>query len=197
MNIKKMTAKEIAEMSMEQFNKLTAKEAADALKKVRKSVNQRIRRMNEREDVYSPSVKAIKERGGLKAQHGLNRNETLSELKYGMRFLTSKTSTVTGAKQVQSRIRNDLGIPQTASNTEVAGIYNMFHKLQEEFPTILTEAAGGITYAQNKKRIGRMIRDGLSEKEIRDELEKIYMQNVQNDNNIAESVANEFSNISL
>lgn len=197
MNIKEMTAKEIAEMSMEQFNKLTAKEAADALKKVRKSVNQRIRRMAERIDVYSPAVKALEERGGLKAQRGLNRNETLAELKFGMKFLNYKTSTVTGARQVQNRVRSDLGLSQTASDKEVASIYSMFHKLQEEYPTILTEAAGGITYAQNKKKIGRLIRNGLNEEEIRKELEKIYMQNVQNDNSVAEAVANEFSNVSL
>lgn len=194
MNIKKMTAKEITEMTMEQFNKLTAKEAADALKKVRKAVNQRERRFEKATGFSNkqPSQKTI-----LLPQKGLTRNETLAEVKKGIKYLTSKRTTITGFRNIQKRVRSDLGLPASATNAEVTDIYRMFHKLQEEFPTILTEAAGGITYAQNKKRIGRMIRNGLSEEEIRNELEQIYMQNVQNDESIAESVANEFSNISL
>lgn len=188
MDIKNMTAGQIANITMEDFNRLSAKEAADALKKVRKSVTQRISRLA-KSDVYSPAAESFK---GIKPQRGLSRNETLAELKKGINFLQSKTGTVTGARSVQNRIRNDLGLGTSASNEEVKDVYAAFHKLQEEYPGLLTEAAGGVRYAENKRKIGKMFREGRSLDEIRNEIENLYIAQSREAAETAARIESEF-----
>ena len=189
MDIKKMTAGQIANITMEDFNRLSAKEAANALKKIRKSVWQRVSRLS-KSDVYSPAVESLGK--GLKPQKGLNRNETLAELKKGIKFLQSKTGTVSGARNVQNKIRSDLGLDKNASNAEVKDVYAAFHKLQEEFPGILTEAAGGARYAENKRKIGRMFREGQSLDEIRNEIENLYIAQSREAAETAARIESEF-----
>lgn len=189
MNISKMTAGQIAEMSMEEFNSLTAKEARDALKKVRKSVNQRLDRLSKHDDVFSPAAKKL---GRLKPQTGMNRNQTLSELKRGINFLNSKTGTISGARTVQNRIKNDLGLSGDVSNEEIKDIYKSFHEIQEEFPSLLTEAAGGVRYAEIKRKVGKMFHDGKGKDEIRAELKKIYQEKAEQAYRDRQGVESEF-----
>lgn len=174
MDVTKMTAAQLADMTAQQFNSLTASEASKALQILRRSVNQKIRRV-EKSGEPSPALEGLKRSGGrLKAGSGLSRNETLTELKRGMDFIKSKTSTVTGARKVKQKALEDLGLRKDTTAAEATDAYNMFNKLKEEFPTLLNKATGGESYQSYKKRVGQMIQRGDDIDTIRNELQMIY-----------------------
>lgn len=177
MDVKNMTAGEIATMSLEQFNSLTASEAKEALNKVRRSVNQRIRRLDAAIDYTSPARQQLKRSGGgdehLKPSSS-NRNENLSELKRGMDFLNSKTSTVTGAKAHFKKSKDYLGLSDDATKEDIRDAYETFEKIQEEFGGLLSKEAGLEKYDVIKRALGSWHEQGVGIEELKSRLIDYY-----------------------
>ena len=168
-----MKASDYQKITMEDFNRLSFQDAQDALKVLRKAVNQRVSRLK-KSGTPSPALRSFSEGGKLKSGKGLTRNETLAEVKRAIDFMNAKTSTVKGAKQVQKKTLESLGLDPDTTPEEATDAYDMFNKLKEEFPSILNEATGGEYYASYKKRVGQMIQRGESYEAIREEMQKIY-----------------------
>lgn len=177
MDVKNMTAGEIATMSLEQFNSLTASEAKEALNKVRRSVNQRIRRLDAAIDYTSPARQQLKRSGGgdehLKPASS-NRNENLSELKRGMDFLNSKTSTVTGAKTHFKKSKDYLGLSDDATKEDIRDAYETFEKIQEDFGGLLSKEAGLEKYDVIKRALGSWHEQGVGIEELKRRLIDYY-----------------------
>lgn len=175
MDVKNMTAGQLANMSLEQFNKLTAEEAKQALAIVRRSVNQRIRRLDAGTDYSSPALEAMKHSGGerLKAASS-SRNENLSELKRGISFLNNKTSTVKGSRAHFAQTKKDLGLSDNASAEDVKEAYETFNKAKEEFGGMLSKESGAEKYEALKKKIGEWSEKGFSDEEIRAGIRTFY-----------------------
>ena len=175
MDVKNMTAAQIAAMSLEEFNSLTAAEAKQALAKVRRSVNQRLRRLHDELDYSSPALERMRKSGGehLKPASKV-RNENMAELKRGIDFLNMKTATVKGARQHFSQVKKDVGLSDSVGHEEAKDIYKKFHKLQEEYGGQLSKESGKEKYEALKRRIGKWSEEGLSDDEIKSRINTFY-----------------------
>lgn len=179
MDIKNMTAGEIASMSLEQFNRLTASEAKQALNKVRRAVNQRLRRLDAAIDYTSPARQQLKRSGGgserLRAASA-SRNANLSELKRGMDFLNSKTSTVTGARAHFNKAKEYLGLSDNATKEDIREAYEEFEKIQEEFGGLLNKEAGLEKYDVIKRALGSWHEQGVNIEVLKQRLKDYYIR---------------------
>lgn len=189
MDVKKLTAGQIADFTLEQFNSLTAAEAKQALAIVRRSVNQRLRRLHAELDYSSPALERMKNTGGehLKAASA-NRNENLAELKRGIDFLNAKTATVKGARQHFAQVKKDLGLSADIGHEEAKDIYKRFHKLQEEFGGQLSRESGREKYEALKRRIGKWSEEGLSDEDIRSRINTFYERSTANEEATANDI---------
>lgn len=177
MDVKSMTAGQIADMSLEQFNRLTAAEAKQALATVRRAVNQRKRRLEAGTDYSSPALEAMKKSGGARLKPAsANRNENLSELKRGINFLKSQTSTVRGSRKHFEQTRKNLGLSPNASAEDVRDAYETFNKAKEEFGGLLSKESGAEKYAALKQKIGEWSEAGRSDADIRSAIHEFYEQ---------------------
>lgn len=174
MDIKNMTAGQIADMTLEEFNSLNAAEARQALAKVRRSVNQRIRRQKQALDYSSPAMEAMKRAGGRLKPASSSRNENLAELKRGMDFLKNKTSTVKGAKRHFNQTKKDLGLSEDATPEDVKKAYEQFHKAQEEYGGMLSKESGAERYKALKQKIAQWSQKGASDEDIRSAINTFY-----------------------
>lgn len=197
MDVKNMTAGQLANMSLEQFNKLTADEAKQALAIVRRSVNQRIRRLNAGTDYSSPALEAMKQSGGtrLKAASS-SRNENLAELKRGINFLNSKTATVKGSRLHFEQAKENLGLSENATKEDIREAYDTFHKAQSEYGGLLSQESGAERYAALKRKIGQWSEKGHSDEDISRAIKTFYERAEANANasseDILQGINNEF-----
>lgn len=177
MDIKKMSAMQIANMSLEQFNKLTASEAKLALNKVRKRVNERLRSLDTLE-YSSPAVEALKKAHPEKKAKLLpaskSRNSNMSELYKGMSFLKDTTAVKKGAEAHFQKVKQDLGLSDDASKDDVKDAYETFHKVQEEHGGILNKETNAERYSELKKAIVRWDRAEKTDGEIRKAIKDFY-----------------------
>lgn len=176
-----MSAMQIANMSLEQFNKLTAEEAKIALSKVRKRVNERLRSLDKELDYSTPAIEALKKAHPEKkarlmpSASGKNaRNENLSELKKGIDFLKNKTSFKQGGIQHFEKTRKYLGLSENATADEVKEIYKDFHKIQEEFGGVMNKESGAEKYAAVKAAYGKWREEGYTNEDVKSSIRKFY-----------------------
>ena len=175
MDVKNMTAGQIANMSLEQFNKLTAAEAKQALAIVRRSVNQRIRRLNAGTDYSSPALEAMKRSGGERLKPASSsRSSNLSELKRGIDFLNNKTSTVKGSRAHFAQTKKDLGLSDKATAQNVKDAYETFNRAKEEFGGMLSKESGAEKYNALKQKIGEWSERGAEDEDIRAAIHTFY-----------------------
>ena len=193
---KKGTVQRIVDISMEDFNRLNTEQTKKALANIRREITRRVNILKETPDVVSSFV----DFKGLKPNRELTNIETgrfdinkaKAELKRGINVLKSKTITPEGAEEVRQRVINDLNLREGVTNRQIANIYKNFHKLQEEYPALLTEAAGGVNYGTIKQKVGRWLQNKKGLPYIRDQLEKIYTEQQRNDAEIAARIESEF-----
>lgn len=192
MDVKKMTAGQLANMSLEQFNRLTAQEAKDALAIVRRSVNQRIRRLEAATDYSSPALEAMKKSGGKHLKPASSeRNENLAELKRGIRFLHDKTATIKGSKQHFKESKEFLNLSDSANKDDVNEAYDTFHKAQQEFGGMLSKESGAERYNALKRKIGQWSEQEHSDEDIRAAIKTFYEREQARENEMAEDILKE------
>lgn len=188
MDVKNMTAGQLSKMTLEEFNSLTAAEVRQALAKVRRSVNQRERRLNTL-DYSSPAREAMKKSGGTHLKPAsTNRNENLAELKRGIDFLNNKTSTVTGAKKHFAQVKKELGLSENATPEQVKEAYEAFHRAQEEYGGQLSAESGAEKYDALKRKIGQWSENGVSDEDIRKGIKEFYERAAINENVAANDI---------
>ena len=177
MDIKNMSAMQIANMSLEQFNKLTAAEAKLALTKVRKRVNERLRSLNTLE-YSSPAVEALKkahpEKEAKLRPASKSRNSNMAELYKGMSFLKDTTAVKKGAEAHFSKVKQDLGLSDNASKEDVKAAYETFHKVQQEHGGILNKETNAARYSELKRAIVRWDSEGKTDGDIRKAITDFY-----------------------
>lgn len=167
------TAKELQELSAAQFSKLTNAQLKGALRTMQKATSQRKRRL-EKAGVYSDALRGFNERGGIKTDLK-GRVAMQAELKRAIQFMQSKTSTITGARESEAQARQDIGLPASAGTDTVADTWNMFHRLQEQYPGYLNkEMMNKRRYKNVQDAIGKAYNAGMSEEDIRDKVRGMY-----------------------
>lgn len=170
-----MKVSEIINMSLEDFNKLDLQSAKEALKSLNKAARQKVSRL-EKAGVakQSPAYRAFSEQG-VTSVRGLNLNQLRAQIARTSDFLTAKTSNIKAVKQYVADITNRIGLPADASDEDIAEAYEIFHRMQEANPALLTKAVGAEFYSKALKRIGR----GGSESDIRKDLQRMYEEEAE------------------
>ena len=168
-----MTAKDIAEMSADAFNKMTNAQLKGALRTMQKATSQRKRRL-EKAGVFSEALQGFNERGGIKTDLK-NRVAMQAELKRAINFMNAKTSTVRGATQANKQVRQAIGLDPSTPNSEVGDAWKMFHQLQEEYPNFLNnKAVGTLRYRNIQSAIGKASQRGATQEQISKTIRNMY-----------------------
>ena len=94
-----LTIENILSMDIDKFNKLKEPDLKKIVGRLVSAANKRIRRM-ESAGIESPALSGVKRSGGTFSVKDKNLDQLRSEYARAKRFLTSKTSTIKGAKKV-------------------------------------------------------------------------------------------------
>ena len=135
MNVKGLSIQDIMNIDLDTFNKLKESELRALNSRLVSASNKRVRRLQQ-QDIISPALQSL--RGNVKFStkipQGLNVKQRVNYLRQQyarMRtFLTSKTSTLSGAKEVTKRIKQTIsdkyGVELTGKQL------NNIHKIMEK-----------------------------------------------------------------
>lgn len=135
MNVKGLSIQDIMNIDLDTFNKLKESELRALNSRLVSASNKRVRRLQQ-QDIISPALQSL--RGNVKFStkipQGLNVKQRVNYLRQQyarMRtFLTSKTSTLSGAKEVTQRIKQTIsdkyGVELTGKQL------NNIHKIMEK-----------------------------------------------------------------
>lgn len=116
-----MTLKELINIDPDEVFKMDEKSLRHYVAQLNRKARQRISRLKKSE-TYSYAFDVYKEPKKVRA---LNLNQLRAEYKRSKIFLTSKTSTITGAKKSNERLREDFGI----TDDEVDIDWELFHNV--------------------------------------------------------------------
>ena len=167
------TAKELQNISAADFNKLTNAQLKGALRTMQKATSQRKRRL-EKSGVFSDALQGFEERGGIKTNLN-NRVAMQAELKRAIQFMNAKTSTIQGARASELQSREALGLQADTDKETVRDTWDMFHRLQEEYPQYLSkETMKGQRYRNLQSAIGKASQRGATQEEISKTIKEMY-----------------------
>ena len=167
------TAKELQNISAADFNKLTNAQLKGALRTMQKATSQRKRRL-EKSGVFSDALQGFEERGGIKTNLN-NRVAMQAELKRAIQFMNAKTSTIQGARASELQAREALGLQADTDKETVRDTWDMFHRLQEEYPQYLSkETMKGQRYRNLQSAIGKASQRGATQEEISKTIKEMY-----------------------
>lgn len=125
---------ELLRMNQRELSSLTEKELRQVVSTVRSTARKRYERLAER-DIYSPAMRAFREgaRGDsvIPTIRGMDITQLRNEFKRYKQFLTAKSSTVKGAKEIKSKLQNAI--------EDVTGV-RMTQDKAEEFIKIYDQA---------------------------------------------------------
>ena len=168
-----LTASELQNISAEAFSKLTNVQLKGALRTMQKATSQRKRRL-EKSGFFSDALQGFESRGGIKTNLK-TRVAMQAELKRAIQFMNAKTSTITGAKTSEMQAREAIGLPPSASTETVKNTWDMFHRLQEEYPSFLSnEVMNKVRYRNVQDAIGKAYQHGATQEEISATVHKMY-----------------------
>lgn len=129
-----MNINDILNMDISDISKLNRTELAKLVSQLGSASNKRLKRM-ESKDMTTPATMGIKRSGGKISVAGKNVNELRSEFMRAKTFLSAKTSTQKGFKQVQKSIEQRIGGPLTPNQTKE--FWQGYNKLMELEPNFL------------------------------------------------------------
>lgn len=129
-----MKLQDALNVTPQQINSMTERELRAYARTLFDAANKRITRINN-SDTYSPSVDYLKTQKGIEK---FFKPETMGELRESVatarKFLSKETSTVRGARAVDTRIRKKIGADKT---TDLKGFWQGYRRFTEEYPELL------------------------------------------------------------
>ena len=179
MDVKGMTAGELANMTLEQFDRLNLRQAQDALTILNKAVNKSIKRAEDAGKVatQAPAYKALMEGGGKIRTRGYSGSSGLNlakaEIKRASDYLNMSTRTVRGAKAHHRQAAKYFGLPKTSTPEQVSEISKQIDSIMEEFPAEFANIIGQ-SYQMITKQISERLQKGNTPEEISDALQSQY-----------------------
>ena len=127
---------DIMDMGIEEFSNLTKPQLREAVSRLASAANKRLRRVS-KDDIVSPAQIEAEESGGKFSTRGKSEIELQVEFRRVSNFLRDKTSTVTGARQLEQDVREELkrryGIGIDKSNFR--DMLKTFKSLYDESPS--------------------------------------------------------------
>lgn len=133
-----MKTKDTLELSQRQLEKMGDKELRRVVSTMRSTSRKRYERIVESEVYSQAAVALLKSSKGdtvLPTVAGMDRITLLNEYKRYKQFLTSKTSTVTGARKVENKTKsmiNDLSGGKNFTDEEVTELFIIADELKNE-----------------------------------------------------------------
>ena len=109
--------------SIEELIKVNKEMLLDEARAVSKRVSQQSWRIRKQYNKYSGALMNLIDRGGIHINKNMTRNELLREIKKGLDFLSSETSTIRGITRVEKRIEKGL----KAQNVDIED-FNAYQK---------------------------------------------------------------------
>lgn len=131
---------QLMNIGIEEFNQLTEPELRKVVVALNRTANQRMRRARAK-GVLTPAQWNVQARGGTFTTRGKNLNQLRAAFREVSNFLGSKTSTMTGYKQViketveKLKERGVEASPQTVANT-----FSVYEELKARDPWIQNRA---------------------------------------------------------
>ena len=127
---------DIMDMGIEEFSNLTKPQLREAVSRLASAANKRLKRVS-KDDIVSPAQIEAIESGGKFSTKGKSEIELQVEFRRVSNFLRDKTSTVTGARQLEEEVRAELkkryGIGIDKSNFR--DMLKTFKTLYDESPS--------------------------------------------------------------
>lgn len=129
-----MKLQDALNVTPQQINSMTERELRAYARTLFDAANKRIWRIND-SGIYSPSVEYLKTQKGIEK---FSSPQTMGELRESVatarKFLSKETSTVSGARTVDIRIREKIGADKT---TDLKGFWQGYRRFTEEYPELL------------------------------------------------------------
>lgn len=124
------------DMGIEEFSNLSKPQLREAVSRLASAANKRLKRVS-KDDIVSPAQIEAVESGGKFSTKGKNEIELQVEFRRVSNFLRDKTSTVTGARELEQEVREELkrryGIGIDKNNFR--DMLKTFKSLYEESPS--------------------------------------------------------------
>lgn len=188
---KKTKWEELIDVSIKDFNKMTEPEMRTVVKSLNRIANQRLRRAAAK-GIKTPATEGVKRSGGVFTTRNKNLNELRAEYRRVSNFLTSKTSTIKGFKQVKKETAESLkkvGVdidPDTLDDTMM-----IYEQLKERNPWI---QARGFKYAvfQEIDNIDDEIDIEDKILQLQEELNDIYERSIDENDGFDKGVSDYF-----
>ena len=127
----RMTSKELLNISIKDFNKMSAKELAKAINTLQSVANKRIKRFQEA-DVKSPALSKYLDRSTRYDGDATNINRLRSEFMSVKNFLESPTGSLRGYKKIKRQVTNTLlehGVD--IRNVSYDDFFELYEKLKD------------------------------------------------------------------
>lgn len=128
-----MTLKELINIDPDEVFKMDEKSLRHYVAQLNRKARQRISRLKKSE-TYSYAFDVYKE---PKKVRTLNLNQLRAEYKRSKIFLTSKTSTITGAKKSNEQLRKDFGIKGDEVNIDWKQFHNIIGFIKDIAPEVV------------------------------------------------------------
>ena len=151
-NVSGMSISDIMNIDIETFNKMNERELRAVTSRLISASNKRIRRL-EKYGIKSPAYRSLgtDTRFSTKLPKGIDARQRVNKLRQefssARSFLGMKTSTITGYKEYEKAIKEDIesATGQKLKKGQVTQIYDILHKAQERgiIPINATGKKGG------------------------------------------------------
>ena len=131
-NVDGMSISDILDLSQADISRLSRSDLAKVTSRLASAANKRIKRA-----VGTEYEKTVKDRAGGSnfSVKGKNQGQLQGEFARARQFLTSKTSSVTGAKKVLENAMKRIGAPDAETASKLWGVYN---RVKEMYPDLVT-----------------------------------------------------------
>ena len=196
-----MTVEEILSMSDKARRKLNQKELSSMVSYAAKKLNARLDRLSKRADVVDYALKNVEESGGRFGAKGKTYNQLQKELSRMRDFYESKTSTVSGAREVQ-RKQTELIFGEGKAGRAAAGklsakqrrnvskqVFKAYRKFEESHPGL--RGHGSDKYIREIART-KMGDKKAKEKDLIEAAEKLFMDQYAEEQAAREEADSEF-----
>ena len=161
----KMTLQDILDLTPADVDKMTTAELKPIVQQMAHNVRARQQSFREAEargeTVYSPANIGLEKSGGPIKTRGLNLDKLRSEFKRARQYLQeAKTGTVRGARKYEAEMLDSLGFNSATPKEVIKDAWDNFHKMQEDFPSLIREKMGAEKYARLMRNVGTITETG-------------------------------------
>lgn len=176
-----MTIEQIMDVDLDYFNSLSERDLRAITSRLVSASNKRIRAIKKK-GFDSPAVRSLgtKTAFSTKLPKGTDTRQRVNKLRQefsrARRFLTMKTSTISGTKKYHEQIIEDIetGIGRKLSGEDIGRAFNLLHKAQER--GIIDSKRGSKGSLQAREIIFDILNDNpdLDDDDLLDEIDEEY-----------------------